>query len=86
MCMFRGFVAPIWNKRRLRVPWLKYEPGYSIFYKIASAPSDDSDQTAHPCRLIRVYVSPGRRFRSSAACWILPCKESAKTARLHRLI
>ena len=32
----------------------KFEPGHSIFHKIAFAPSEDSDQPAHPRSLIRV--------------------------------
>ena len=32
------------------------EPGHSISYKIAPAPSEYSDQPAHPRNLIRVYT------------------------------
>ena len=34
----------------------KYEPGHSISYKTACAPSENLDQPAHPCSLIRVFA------------------------------
>ena len=35
---------------------ISYEPGHSIYYRIACAPSEDSDQPAHLRRLIRVFA------------------------------
>ena len=32
------------------------QPGHSISYKIACAPSEDSDQHVHPRSLIRVFA------------------------------
>ena len=46
-------------------------PGYSIFYKIACAPSEYSDQLAHPRSLIRFFVVHLKTF------WILGYPQSA---------
>ena len=41
---------------RIAIADLKYEPDHSFSYKIACAPSEDSDQPAHPRRLIWVFA------------------------------
>ena len=38
---------------RRKLYWLYNEPGHSISYKTACVPSEDSDQPALPCSLIR---------------------------------
>ena len=36
--------------------WLWNEPGHSISYQTACAPSEDSEQSVHSCCLIRVFT------------------------------
>ena len=45
----------------------KNEPGHSISFKIASAPSEDSDQTAHLRSLNRVFTRHSVRSQGSKA-------------------
>ena len=67
------------------VLFLPNEPGHIISYKIASAPSEDSYQPAHPRSLIRVFtrhsvVAKGtKRLQADR-------KDSDQTAKRHRLI
>ena len=54
-----------------------YEPGHSIFYKIARAPNEVSDQPAHPHKVIRVFhVNTGS----------VPSKDFDQSVRMSRLI
>ena len=59
--------------------WGSSEPGHSISYKIACAPSEDSDQPAHTRSLIRVFAghlvssqgfkaSSGGQWRLCSSC------------------
>ena len=51
----------------LYTPILPYELGHSISYKIACAPSEDSDQPAHPRRPIWVFPERSRSSQESKA-------------------
>ena len=56
----------------------KNEPGHSISYKIACAPSEDSDQPAYSDQILRCLPEDALDPWQSV--------ESDQTARMHRLI
>ena len=58
------------------------EPRHSISYKIACAPSEDSDQTA---RSDQSSLSTWRGI-GSLATYMVPCEDSDQTVRMRRLI
>ena len=48
-----------WNEKNVTFGTclIAFEPGHSMSYNIACAPSEDSDQPAHPRSLIRVFAA-----------------------------
>ena len=62
----------------------KNEPGYSISYKIACAPSEDSDQTARMRSLIRGFAGHSRVAKELKRLQA-DSKESDQTAWMHVL-
>ena len=59
--------------------------GAHHFYNIVCTSSEDSDQPARPCRLVRVFAV-ARRLFGSLDNHIVPCEDSDQTARIRRLI
>ena len=54
----------------------RYDPGESVSYNFTCAPSEDSDQPAHPHRLIRIFA--GLRHLGSLGT-LKPTKWHVKT-------
>ena len=63
----------------------KTEPGHSISYNIACAPSEDSDQPAHPRRLIRVFTGESAGSKGSKRPQA-DTEDSDQTVQMRRLI
>ena len=57
-----------------------YEPGHSSSYKFACAPSEDSDETAYPCNVIKVLSVRLKTFD-----YWLPTESSAMTDQTVRM-
>ena len=64
---------------------LLFDPQHEETYRLTCAPNKDSDQTAHPRSLIRVFV-----VRMKKLCILgypnAPSEDSDQTARMRRLI
>ena len=74
-----------------RGKYFESEPRYIISYKIACAPSEDSDQTARPCALIKLKDnSSNNNNKSFTIKMCLPtcskCTDSDNTAQAQRII